>query len=203
MNIKKLTSLIASLVFVGLFNTAQTEDKKPEMTPEMQEQMKKMKENGTPGAEHEVLKAFEGKWTVTSKSWMNPGDAAQESKGSSTFTWVLDGRFLRQDFKGDWAGQPFTGLGFIGYDKVKKEYTSIWMDNMMTGIMKSTGQYDAATKTIIDGGTFSCPMTGEKDMAFRAEWKIVSQDENTYSMFMKDKDGKEFKTMEITYKRAK
>ena len=110
---------------------------------------------------------------------------------------------LFRSFKGDWAGQPFEGLGFLGYDKMKKEYVSIWMDNMSTGIFSGSGQYDAATKTITETGTFSCPATGEKNMWYRSEWKFVSNDQNTFSMFMKDKDGKEFKSMEIVYKRAK
>ena len=40
-------------------------------------------------------------------------------------------------------------------------------------------------------------------MWFRAEWKIVDNDNLLYTMFMKDEAGKEFKAMEIAYKRAK
>jgi hypothetical protein len=51
-------------------------------------------------------------------------------------------------------------------------------------------------------GTFSCPVTGEKDMWYRSEWKI-GKDKQVYSMFTKGPDGNEFKSMEITYTRAK
>lgn len=205
MNRKKLGLLavgLAVIVLSGMPVEAKKE-KKPKMTEEMQAQMAKMKELGTPGAEHAVLKAFEGDWTVSSLSWMKPKDKPEKSTGTSSISWVFDGRFLKQEYKGDWAGQPFEGLGFVGYDKMKKEYVSVWMDSMSTNLFHSTGQYDEATKTIKDGGTFNCPMTGEVDKWFRAEWKSVDNDTHTYSMYIKDAEGKEFRSMELTYKRAK
>jgi hypothetical protein len=181
----------------------QAADKKAQEAEEMQAMMAKAKEFGTPGAEHEILKPLEGNWTAASRFWMKPGDKEQKSSGTSSMSWTMGGRFLKQEFKGDWMGQAFEGLGYLGYDKMKKEYVSVWMDNMATGMFQGTGQYDAATKTLTESGNFSCPATGEKDMWFRTEWKIVNNDKNIYSMYMKDPAGKEFKSMEIVYKRAK
>jgi hypothetical protein len=202
MKARMLSSIVMGLAIGVLFTAQASSEEQPQMSKEMQEQLAKMKEFGTPGAEHAILKTFEGNWNVSSRSWMKPGDKEQQSTGTSSMTWVLGGRFLRQDYKGDWGGQTFEGFGFVGYDKMKKEYVSVWLDNVSTSIFHSSGQYDAATKTIKDSGTFSCPMTGKKDEWFRAEWKIVSNDEHVYSMFMKDPEGKEFKMMEMTYKRA-
>lgn len=204
MKAKKIISIMTGIVLslmVGL--SLQAAGEEGQMSEEMRAQMAKMKEFGTPGPEHAVLKAFEGNWTVKSRSWMKPGDNAQLSEATSSMTWVLDGRFLRQIYKGDWAGQPFEGMGFIGYDKMKKEYVSVWIDSTATGIFQSRGQYDAAKKTIKDSGTFSCPMTDEMDKWFRAEWKIVDKNTLSYSIYFKDEAGKEFKSMELTYKRAK
>ncbi len=170
---------------------------------DMQAQMAKAKELGAPGANHAVLKSIEGTWMVTSRMWMKPGDAPQESAGTSMMVWILGGRFLQQQFKSNWMGQSFEGIGYIGYDNVKKAYVSVWMDSMSTGIFQSTGQYDAVTKTLRDAGTFSCPMTGEKERPFRAEWRFVDNDHHIYSMFMKDSAGKEFKSMELHYTRVK
>ncbi|KAB2842169.1 DUF1579 domain-containing protein [bacterium] len=180
---------------------AAEKDKKAQADAEMQAMMAKAKEAGTPGAGHEVLKSFEGEWTVTSKSWMKPGDKPQQSTGTSSFSWVLGGRFLKQDFKGNWGGEDFTGLGYVGFDNVKKEYVSTWMDSMSTGIGQAKGQYDAATKTITDQGSFSCPIKGTVD--FRSEWKILDKDKFSFSMYMPDPNGKEFRSMEMLYKRAK
>ncbi len=165
--------------------------------------MAQAKKYGTPGKNHEVLKPFVGKWTYTARSWMKPGDKTQESEGTSQNNLVLGGRFLKQEVRGQWNGKPFRGVGYTGYDNVRGEYQSIWMDNMMTGIMRIVGTYDEGSKTIKQSGSFSCPMTGQRDMWFRSEWKASSDSRNTYTAYGKDEKGKEFKSMEITYKRAK
>jgi len=188
-------------LFVPGPSGAADKDKKAQADAEMQAMMAKAKEAGTPGAGHEVLKNFEGEWTVASKSWMKPGDKPQQSAGTSTFSWVLGGRFLKQDFKGNWGGEDFTGLGYVGYDNVKKEYVSVWMDSMSTGIAQAKGQYDTATKTITDQGSFSCPIKG--NVNYRSEWKILDKDKFSFSMYMPDPNGKEFRSMEMLYKRAK
>ena len=51
----------------------------------------------------------------------------------------MGGRYLEQRFKGDIMGMPFEGIGYTGYDNVKKQYWGTWMDNMSTGMMTSTG----------------------------------------------------------------
>lgn len=194
-------SLLATTAFAGEETPAAT-DATTAMPEEMQLQMAKMKEAGSPGIEHTVLNSLEGKWNVSSKFWMKPDAPEETSTATAEISWVLGGRFLKQDYKGSWSGQAFDGMGFLGYDKIKKAYVSIWMDNMMTGISQSTGQYDAASKTIKAEGSMSCPMTGETDRWFRDELAIINEDKFTYSMFAKDETGKEFKGMELTYERV-
>jgi hypothetical protein len=166
-------------------------------------EMEKMMQMNMPGTEHAVLRPLEGNWAVTSRSWMKPGEKEETSSGTSVFKWVLNGRFLSQSFSGNWAGQPFEGQGYVGYDKIKKEYVSFWMDNMSTGVMQATSNFDPKTKTFAETGTYSDPMTGDPNRWFRSEWKIKSDNETTYTMYNKDEKGKEFKSMELTYKRAK
>ena len=100
-------------------------------------------------------------------------------------------------------GQPFEGIAVTGYDNLREEYESIWIDNMGTGIMKSTGSYDAKKKTIHLSGNFSCPMTQEKNRWNRSEWKRNNKNKYTYTSYQKGPDGKEFKAMQITYRREK
>ncbi len=170
-----------------------------EMDPAMQEAMKK----GAPGAQHKALEPFVGRFTTTSRMWMKPGEAPQESTGSAEHTWVLGGRFLRMDVRGDFGGQPFEGLGYLGYDNIRGEYTAVWLDNMNTGIMRASGQFDPETKKYTESGTFSCPLTSEKDRPFRGEWKVIDNDSLSYTMYNPGPDGKEVKGMEISYRRVK
>ena len=135
--------------------------------------MAKMAESGAPGAEHARFKGLTGKWNIVNKGWMKPDDKPMESKGIAKFKWILGGRFLEQKFIGDMGGQKFEGIGYL------------------------------ASKTLKSEGTFSCPMTGKTDEWFRSEWTLNGNDSQTFVMYGKDETGKAFKTMEMTYTRAK
>ena len=165
--------------------------------------MAEMKKLGAPGENHKALEPFVGKWKSTVKFWMSADGQPEVSEGSSETHWIMGGRFIQQDFKGTSMGQPFEGMGIVGYDNIRAEYTSLWLDNMATGIMIGSGQYDAATKSLSENATMSCPMTGEKARKMRSVCKVVDADHVTHEMYMNDKDGKEFKAMEITYERIK
>ena len=167
--------------------------------PAMEQAMKL----GSPGAAHRALDPLVGHFNATIRTWMKPGDPPMVSKGVSDNSWILDGRFVKQDYKGDWNGQPFQGLGLTGYDNLRAEYQSMWIDNMDTGMMTATGNFDATNSTLKQEGHFSCPITGEKDRWYRSELKIVNKDQQVYSSYGKDPTGKEFKGMEIVYTRAK
>ncbi len=165
----------------------------------MMAQMVKM---GTPGENHKALEPLVGNWNHMVRYWMDPNAKPEESKGTSTNRWILGGRFLQAEAKGNMNGQPFEGMGITGYDNLKGEYQSMWIDNMVTGFMLATAQYDATLKTFNETGSFSCPMTNEKARPFRAKWKIMDNNNYTYEMYQAGPDGKEFKAMEITYVRA-
>lgn len=165
----------------------------------MMEAMKRV----APGEAHGVLQPLVGTWTCTVKGWMTPGDKPLDSKGTAESRWVFGGRFVQQDFEGDWAGQSFEGVGYTGYDNLRQEYVSVWMDNMSTGMMQVTGSFDSKSRVLQSKGHFSCPITGEKNRWVRSEAKIIDNDHNTYTSTFLNSDGKEFKSMEITYTRKK
>lgn len=171
------------------------------MSPEQKAAMEKAMKLGSPSEAHHRLDPLVGRFNTTVRWWMDPNATPEESKGVENNQWILGGRFIQQEFKGTSMGQPFQGMGIIGYDNVKQEYTSIWLDSMSTGMMQSTGRYDELSKTFVDSGTFSCPMTGEKSKTFRSETKWTDNNHYTYTWFTKDKDGKEFKSMEIMFER--
>lgn len=164
--------------------------------------MEKMKAMTSPTAAHKALEAYAGKWTYTSKMWMSPEAKPEETGGTAENTMIYGGRFLKQEVKGTWMGQPFEGMGFTGYDNIRAQYESVWLDGMATGMMVISGQYDAATKSLNQAGANSCPLTGEKNRQGHSEWKMTDNDHNTYTMYLAGPDGKEFKAMEIIYQRT-
>ncbi|MBI3317206.1 MAG: DUF1579 domain-containing protein [Candidatus Omnitrophica bacterium] len=163
--------------------------------------MEKMKLLTTPGEPHKVLETFVGNWTYTGKFWMNPEAVAEDMTGTITNTLIFGGRFLKQEIEGPWMGETFQGIGYTGYDNVKGEYVSAWVDSVGTGIMTSSGQYDAATKTLTQSGSNSCPMTGDKARPGRSTWTVIDANHNTYTSYTVGPDGNEYKAMEIQYSR--
>lgn len=171
----------------------------PAMDPAMMEAMMKA---GVPGDAHKKLDGMAGTWDTKITMWMMPGMAPMTSTGTSVHAWTMGGRYLEQRFKGDFMGQPFEGLGYTGYDNVKKQYWGTWMDNMSTAMMTSTGKVSADGKTWEFDATMSDPMTG-KDSVQKEKLTIVDADHHTLEMWGPAPDGKMFKMMEIAYSRKK
>lgn len=165
--------------------------------------MQRWQEYSTPGEAHEVLGKMVGTWDVEVESWMTPDAPVQKSQGKSEVKWILGERFVAQEYRGEMMGQPFEGLGFTGYNNMEQEYTSIWMDNMGTGVMSGTGLYDSETNSIAEKGTHTCPMTQEGQ---RKHWSIttfVDDNTHTYEMFSLDpSSGEKYRNMIITYTRS-
>lgn len=162
----------------------------------------KWKEYGTPGPEHKVLDARQGKWNVAIKMFEPGASAPQESQGTCECKWILGGRFIQETAKGQWMGQPFEGIGTIGYDNLKDKYVSTWVDNMGTGVMVAEGTYDAATKTFTFGGECPDVMAG-KHTPFRSVEKMTDAEHISVQHFKRGPDGKEFLAGEMNYTRAK
>ena len=171
----------------------------PAMDPAMMEAMMKA---GEPGDAHKKLNGMAGTWDTKATFWMMPGMDPMTSMGTSTNQWVMGGRYLEQRYKGDMAGTPFEGVGYSGYDNVKKQYWGTWMDNMSTAMMTSTGSVSADGKSWDFAATMSDPMTG-KDSPVKEKVTIVDADHHTLEMWVPGPDGKMFKNMEIHYTRKK
>jgi hypothetical protein len=164
--------------------------------------MERMKEYMTLNENHELLKSFAGVWKTESKMWMAPNTQPETSQGTSDNRMILNGHYLEQNFTGTAMGGPYEGRGIMGYDNMKKEFTTLWFDNMGTGIMKGSSKYDPATKTFTETGTMSCPVSNETNRWYKSVITLIDADHYKYESYMKDEKGQEFKGMEVNYTRA-
>jgi hypothetical protein len=169
--------------------------------PSMDDYTAAMVKAGTPGPEHARIMALAGTWSGKVTFQMAPDQPPQTSSGTMVNTAVLGGRQLRQEWKGDFMGTPFEGIGYWGYDNVKKQYVSYWTDSMSTGVMFSTGSYDDKTHTYTLSGTCADPLTGQ-DMLNREVITIKSPTSHVMEMYGPGPDGKEVKMMTIEYTKA-
>lgn len=166
-----------------------------EMTdPQMQAWMAYM----TPGDAHNHLANQAGKWKLHYTVWMGPGAEPQKTEGSSESKMIMGGRFLETRVEGIMMGMPMQGRNLSGYDNAKKEYFSLWLDNMGTGFAISRGSYNAENKVFSMTGTMSDPMVG--DAKFRQTVKWDGANKMIMEMFM-DMGGQEFKFLQVDYVR--
>ncbi len=151
---------------------------------------------------HTRLAKMEGEWTVAGKSWMAPGEPPMETTGTSTFTKLLGGRYMRQDYSSEFMGMQFQGMGIDGYDNARQKYFSCWYDNMSTATMMSWGDYDAEAKRMTMHADHLNPITGTTEQ-MRMTVEERSDNEFVMIMYMVVPGGEDLKHMELVYTRKK
>lgn len=198
--IQLTAALTACLLFTPL---ALAQDNAPTMSVEQQAMMQAWQKASTPGAQHQQLaEQFAGTWSTRQTMWMDPSAPPMSETGKSVNTPVFGGRQLRMDFTGQFMGQPFEGMGYTGYDNITGKYLGSWMDNMSTGQFLAAGDYDPATRTYTYRGEMPDPMKPGTMIPVREVVRVVDNDHHVMEWY-EVRDGKERKSMQIEYTRAK
>jgi hypothetical protein len=175
----------------------------PKHDAHMDEGMKQWMEMNKVGDDHKAMEFMVGTWSCVMNFKMTPDMPTQESNGTQVNTWVLDNRFIKTDFTGDMApGMSFTGVGYTGYNTMRKMYEGVWVDSTTNSISMSTGTYDAAKKVMSMSGEADDMMTGKRKTQ-RSEYINTGADTYELKMYDNGPDGKEFVTLHIAYTRKK
>jgi len=198
----KIRVLVATALLVLCTSTFADEPQKKEMSAEEKAAMEAMMKAMTPGDAHKLLDGMAGTWDAKVTMWMAPGQEPTVSTGTSENSWVLGNREMMEKFSGTFMGMPFSGIGYTGYDNIKKQYWGTWMDSMSTGMMMSTGSTADNGKTWKFNSSMPDPMTG-KDAPVEEKITVTDKDHHTMEMWTPGPDGRTFKMMEITYTRKK
>jgi hypothetical protein len=203
------TKLIGALIltfavgaFIAIQATAQDKTPATQKQPNQEEMMAVMMKYATPGPEHKALQPLIGSWDCNIKMWMEPSAPPTESKGTAENKWILGNRYVQEDVVGDMNGMPFHGMGLTGYDLYKKQYNWVWMDEMSTMIVYSSGKADSTGKVFTFGGNYDDIMTGQPK-TFKAVMRIVDDNKHVFEMYDVQPDGKEVKNFEVDYTRKK
>ncbi len=154
-----------------------------------------------PGPEHAVLKELVGTFDFVSKFKMTPEQPWQETKGTEINELILGGFWLSSRLTGDFLGMAFEGRTMLGYDTFKKKYVSTWVDNFGPWMLSTEGSYDAKAKTMSLAGEGFEPMQNRM-VRVRMVTEIKDADHHVFSYYTTAPDGKEWKSMEISYARA-
>jgi hypothetical protein len=170
------------------------------MTPE--EMAKAWEKAAIPTEQHRLLKDQVGSWNVVVKFWHDPSGQPDISKGVSRIMLEHNGKFLREDFKGNWMGHPFTGGGYTGYDTIQNKFFSTWIDSASPLLNTMHGKFVPESNTWIFNGEATCPVSGTTHKSEMISHKV---DKNHFLVesYIINPDGSKAKTMELSYTRAK
>jgi hypothetical protein len=139
--------------------------------------MKKWMELAMPGDAHKKLSDFAGSWETATTMWMQGQDKPPtKSKGTAELIWILDGRFLQHETKGEFMGMPSQGIGYNGYDNITKKYTMFWIDNSATAMYTAEGNFDKSGTTLTLYGKIDDATTGEYGKNVKYVIKILDKD---------------------------
>jgi hypothetical protein len=181
------------LTLIGATSPASASD--PPQPPDLAAEMQACLDAGTPGAAHAQLEPLVGEWEMSIKMWQRPGLEPMQVTGLLRREWVLDKHYLREtvESESDWGS--FQGLGYLGYDNLDGQYQTIWLDNMSTAIMSSTGSYDASRKVLSFRGSHRDPLTRAL-RSTRGTLDLSNPDRHIYAEYITGPDGKEFLAFE-------
>jgi hypothetical protein len=197
--------LILALGLVLSASLVAQEKKKPAAKaapkpPDEKAMMEAWKKASTPGEMHKKLDDMVGTFDASVRMWMDPSKPPEDSTSKSVNTWVLGNRYVETKHEGTMMGEPFSGIGYTGYDNVQKKYVGTWMDTGGTGIMNSTCTLDASGKAMTCKSSFWDAMTGKPStMEMKTSW--TDHDHHSMEMWGMGPGGKKFKMMEISYTR--
>ena len=156
-----------------------------------EEQMKEMYELMLPGEEHNLLKQFEGKWSVEYKYRMAMDQEPITSPGESDIEMILDGRFLRWTSTGEMMGEKVESLTIIGFDKRFKKFNVYSFDTMGTYAVSAKGNIDPETNIITFEGANYEPAF-DKEVKFQMKFDISDKDKIDFSVLFETPDGSDF-----------
>lgn len=172
--------------------------------PDHAQMMKRWTDACTPGEFHAWLARFVGKWDVTMKMWLAPGQPL-ESKGAHEWSWAVEGKWLRGEGTTLMMGQPVRTFAVLGYDNFKRKYVGSVFNSLSTAIMSMEGTRDREGKRLDLYGPLDEPMTGEHDKPVL--YRYTFADPDTIVMEVHDLaivgEGTESRVVETTFRRKK
>jgi hypothetical protein len=178
----------ACLILVRARLLAQESKDQPKLTPD------------GPGPVHERLGNLAGTWDVAIQYRL--GEKIQEGKATCDAKWILEGRFLQQDYHSRFQGKPFHVLQILGYDNQKKKFIELMMDNLSTSVLHNEGEISEDGKVITNSGESRDPIT-KKSYKLRTQYTITNRDRFTLAWYRTEEGGAEAKVVTMVHTRRK
>jgi len=203
---KKLRRMaILTAIVLGLAGpaTAQTGKKGAGPAPPGSASLVKAMTNAMePGEAQKKLDFLVGTFDVKIRTWVDPSKPPYESTATSIATWVLGGRYVQQMLAGNIMGEPWSGMGYAGYDNVAKKYVATYMDSGSTGMEWFSGAVSPDGKLAKLTATMTDDSTG-KPVKVEMRLSVEANGDHVTEMWQAGPGDKMVKIMELQYARKK
>jgi hypothetical protein len=156
----------------------------------------------TPGEGQKKLGFMVGTFDAKFRTWATPSSAPAEDTGVMVANWVLDGRYIQIMLAGTVAGEPYSGIGYAGFDNTTKKYVTTFMDSGSTGMEWYTGGFDASGKVATLKATIANPVTG-KPTPLEMRLTLDAAGNHVTELWGEGLGTTMFKMMEISYTKRK
>jgi Protein of unknown function (DUF1579) len=153
-----------------------------------------------PGPVHQRLGELVGSWDVAIQYKL--GDKVQDGKATCDATMILGGRFLQQNYKSIFQGEPFEVLQILGYDNDKHKTIEVMMDTTGTGLLHNEGTISEDGKVITNLGESRDPTT-KKRFKLRTVYTIADRDHFSLEWFRTNDGTAEEKVVTLVHTRKK
>jgi len=139
---------------------------------------------------------LEGTWTVVMSVKPDPRGDWIETRGESTFGWILDGAILEQTYEGDMMGRPFLGHGQLAFNRFTSRWQHTWSDNTAAILSIYEGNFDEERLVVIGREN-----TGQASFSVRVTWQNITDNKFDW-MLETSMDGKDWTpVMKAVYSR--
>lgn len=162
-------------------------------------QAEEMPDMPQPVAQHAWLQQLVGQWESKVQMFEN-GEPSDESQGTETVRPVGDFWIMAEN-RGDFMGQPFTGIQTLGFDPEKQQFVGTWVDSVTGYLWTYEGTLDEAEKALTLRTEGPCPLTPGDTVQFKEVLEVESDDHKTFTSSMQDEDGNWITVMKADYQR--
>jgi hypothetical protein len=122
---------------------------------------RRMVESMTPNRFHKRLERLLGEWDLELRMWMDRGSPPMTSKGTSSWTWMFEGKWIQGSTEFSMMGMKMQMRTILGYDNFKKKFVSCTVNSMETAMRHAEGNFGMDDSVLYTYGPVDEYMTGE------------------------------------------
>lgn len=146
------------------------------------------------------FKKLEGTWDVELEVRLSPQMPPMKTTGKKTYR-LMSGKWLIADFQANIMGMNYENHSVQGFDPMKKKFVGAIVHNLVRNFIQTEGSLNEGGTRLEE--TVLVPAADGSFKKGRSITELKDADTGTYVMYKPDDNGKEFVSLQATYRRQK